>query len=91
MLLEFVLLPLPAIIFLAKIVEWTGTYITLFFLFATGLSKLAILYLYPIVIMPLFASYVDLPGDLELSAKILQLAERVKYKSTRIVVEETYD
>ena len=70
MLLEFIILPLPGILLFSKVVQWTGNYISIFFLFATGIFKLIVLYLHPYVIMPIFASYNELPNDIELRHKI---------------------
>lgn len=76
--IEFILLPLPLLLLVAKVDQWVGNYIILVFLLVTGVAKVGILYLYPMIIMPLFASYEELPHG-ELRSKICQLAKSINY------------
>ena len=62
MVLEHILLAIPLVLLIVKVMEWSGNYVSLVFLLTTGLVKFAILWIYPKVIMPLFASYEDLPS-----------------------------
>ena len=75
---------MPLILFLIKIVEWTGPYITIVFLLSTALFKIVLLYLYLIVIMPFFAKFKDLPES-ELRNKVEQLAKSVNFKPNKTI------
>ena len=60
--LEHILLAVPLVLLVVKVMEWSGNYVSVVFLLATGLVKFILLWIYPKVIMPLFATYDDLPG-----------------------------
>ena len=60
MLLEYILLPIPVILFIVKVMEWTGNYLVLVFFCVTGLVKLFLMWVYPRVIAPIFSSYENL-------------------------------
>ena len=60
MLLEYILLTVPIILFIIKVMEWSGDYLILVFFLATGLVKLFIMWMYPRLISPLFSAYEDL-------------------------------
>ena len=62
MVLEHILLAIPLILLIVKVMEWSGNYVSLVFFLATGFVKFTILWIYPKVIMPLFASYEELPS-----------------------------
>ena len=62
MVLEHILLAIPLVLLIVKVMEWSGNYVSLVFLLATGLVKFIILFIYPKIIMPLFATYEDLPS-----------------------------
>ena len=61
MLVEWIIIPVPLILFIVKVMEWSGDYLILVFFLVTGIVKLVILYLYPRLIAPLFSSYDQLP------------------------------
>ena len=70
MLIEYILLPIPVVLFIVKVMEWTGDYLILVFFCATGLVKIFLMWVYPRVIAPLFSAYVDL-GETEYVSEIL--------------------
>ena len=90
LLFSFMLIEVPILALFAFGMQWTHDYLFLVCFFMTGVIRLVILYLYPVVIMPLFSSFEDLPEEhKELRGKIFELASRVKYRGRRIVVEES--
>ena len=59
-LLEFTLLNIPIMLLLAYLVNISGWWLPVILLFATGIVKVLILWVYPTVIMPLFSEYSSL-------------------------------
>lgn len=53
--LEFVILVVPVSLLIIKMMEWTENYIVLAFFCCTAIVKLSIVYLYPIICLPLFS------------------------------------
>ena len=70
MLLEYILLPIPVILFIVKIMEWSGDYLILVFFCATGLVKLFLMWVYPRLIAPIFSKYEDL-RDIDYALEIM--------------------
>ena len=52
---------LPVVLLVVKVMEWSGNYLVLVFFLCTALIKFLLMYLYPLVVAPLFSSYEDLP------------------------------
>ena len=46
---------------IVKVMEWSGNYLPLVFFLCVGLGKMVILYIYPMVIQPLFSTQEELP------------------------------
>ena len=94
MLLEYILLPIPVILFIVKVMEWTGNYLVLVFFCATALVKLFLMWVYPRVIAPLFSKYEDL-ASIDYASEIMEHVERtceeVGYKPSKILLEKSYD
>lgn len=57
MVLEHVLVVLPVTAFVVKVIEFSGEHLLVSFFFGTALIEYVIIYLYPHLIMPLFAKY----------------------------------
>ena len=76
-------------------VQLSGKWIIVVILIGTPLVKLWLLYIYPKVIMPLSATFTDIPQETDeeknLVARINALAKRVKFDAKHIVLEETID
>ena len=61
MVLEHCMLVVPIVLLIVKVMEWSNEYLVLVFFLATGFVKVVLLWIYPKLIMPLFATYEDLP------------------------------
>ncbi len=53
--LEFILMVVPVSLLIIKMMEWTENYIILAFFLCTAIVKLCIVYLYPIICLPMFS------------------------------------
>ena len=62
MVLEFTLMTLPVVLLIVKVMEWTGDYLILAFFLSTALVKIIVMYIYPLLIRPLFSQFEEL-GD----------------------------
>ena len=92
MLLEFILLPLPIFILVVKIMEWCGSYVIYAFLLGTTIVEIAIIYIYPRLIVPLTENLMPLPEKLsELKKEIENQAEKVGFPMENLFMTESYD
>ena len=90
MLLSFMLLEVPLLVLFAFGMQWAQEYLFLVCFFVTGIARLILLYLYPVLVAPLLSGYEDLPDEhKDLRGKIFELASRIKYRGRRIVVGES--
>ena len=83
MLLEYILLPIPVILFIVKVMEWSGDYLILVFFCATGLVKLFLMWVYPRLIAPIFSKYEDLGSiayAMEIMPFVQETCKNVGYK-----------
>ena len=92
MLIEWIIIPVPLILFIVKVMEWSGDYLILVFFLVTGIVKLVLLYLYPRLIAPLFSSYEQLP---EYAQPILDsinwACRQTGFSPSQILLERSYD
>ena len=94
MILEFVILHVPLILLIVKVMEWTGDYLVLAFLLATAVVKIVILKLYPMLIMPLFSSFEELPSwamDTAFGETIKRLAGEAGILKDQIYLERSFE
>ena len=94
MLLEFLLLNVPVLLIICLAAHLSGNWLWLVCLLTTGIFKILILYMYPVVIMPIFSNF-SLLEELEehkiIYDKIVRLRNKVGFpENSKIVLEESY-
>ncbi len=89
--LEFVLMVMPVSLLIIKMMEWTENYIVLAFFLCTAIVKLCIVYLYPIIILPLFSEVTELPFWADpIKVFIKKECMQVGFKSENIFFEDSF-
>ena len=85
------MLIMPVILLIVKVMQWSGDYLVLVFLFATALVKYIMMWLYPKLIMPLFSTFEELP---EYAAPIIPAikdeAEKANCNPDKIYLEKSF-
>ena len=85
------MLAIPLILLIVKVMEWSGNYVSLVFLLATGLVKFILLWIYPKIIMPLFATYEDLPSYTDCIKEQIKIeATKVNCNPDKILMERSF-
>ena len=76
---------------IVKVMEWSGNFLPLVFFLSVALGKLVILYLYPMLIQPLFSTQEELPEyAAPLRIYILKEAKKVGIKDNKILLEKSF-
>ena len=60
MVIEFILIPLPVVLLIVKVMEWSGDYLVLVLFLTTALVKVLLMYVHPMLISPLFSHFEEL-------------------------------
>lgn len=89
--IQFMLSLLPIALLIVKVMEWSGNYVPLVFLCATGIVKFILLYIYPKLIMPLESSVEDIPDYAQRLLPFIQKeAKAISFDPNSIKLEKSF-